>query len=486
MTPSILLLEQNNAVRASMAAQLRTAAFHVVQAADAGQGMDMFLHATPDLVLLDLAVQDHGKKKGMHVLRAMKAARPLVPVLVMSDQPHIAAAVEAVNAGAWDYVVKPIASMDVLINSLRNCLTQTRLQQRVHETQSHLYQLVENLPIIIFIINANLEFEFLNQSTQHILGYAPQDILHAPRSFLRCIVPEDRGKFLHALRSSFRLAAPPFRLDFRFIHKDGYHVFLQAQSIAGFKKEHHSTGRLEGMIMDVTRHSYLDSLLLQNEKLNLLTTMTEEVAHEIRNPLVSLGGYARKLRAAYPEAVETEIILQECTRLERLVQRIATYQEPLTVTWKYCSVFAAVALAMRLLSRRIGRKGIHCDVRIPDNCPTVWADQELVHRVFMTLIAQSVDLICDQGRLCIEAHHSHEAVHVEVAMTSVSRHIPAPNTLLLPFGEPENSGLALCYKLLKHIHGHLHIHQNGEQAHMSVVLPRHQPLDAGSNLSTTP
>lgn len=90
--------------------------------------------------------------------------------------------------------------------------------------------------------------------------------------------------------------------------------------------------------MDVTRHSYLDSLLLQNEKLNLLTTMTEEVAHEIRNPLVSLGGYARKLRAAYPEAVETEIILQECTRLERLVQRIATYQEPLTVTWKYCSV----------------------------------------------------------------------------------------------------------------------------------------------------
>lgn len=474
MTPSILLIEDDNTTRLSMTAWLHSAGFHVIQAADAAHGLDAFLHNTPDLVLLDLGLYGRGEGDGMDVLRRIKATRPAVPVIIVSARTHISDAIDAFKAGAWDYIVKPIVSTSVFINTLRNCLAQVQLQQRVHEIQDHLYQLIENLPVIIFIINANLEFEFLNQSTQPILGYAPQDILQSPRSFLRYIVAEDRGKFLHTLRSCFRLHSPPFCLDFRFIHKDGYQIFLQAQSITGFKDEEHFPDRLEGMITDVTRYSYLDNLLVQNEKLNLLSTMTEEVAHEIRNPLVSLGGCARKLRSVYPESTETEVILQECTRLERLVQRITAYQEPLTVTWEYCSVSAAVALALRLLSRRIGRKGLRCDVRNADLCPAVWADQELVHRIFMTLIAQAVEVACDQGRMYIEARHSHDAVYIDITIKSVCGHVPEHYAQLSPFGEKGNSSLSLCYKLLKHIHGHLHVQQNGELARMSVTLLKHQ------------
>ena len=57
-------------------------------------------------------------------------------------------------------VIKP----DIFINSLRNCLDQSRLRRHIQETQQHLYMLVQNLPVIIFIINRHLEFEFLSQT----------------------------------------------------------------------------------------------------------------------------------------------------------------------------------------------------------------------------------------------------------------------------------------------------------------------------------
>lgn len=474
MPQSILIIEDDAAARLSMVVWLRSAGFGVVQTEDAHGGLEAFLRDTPDLVLLDLGIAGPDGEDGMGLLRRMKAARPAVPVIIVSGRTHISDAIEAFKAGAWDYVAKPITSMDVFINGLHNCLAQARLQQRVHETQEHLYQLIQNLPVIIFSINANLEFEFLNQSTEAILGYPPHEILESPRPFLRCIVPEDRRKFLTTLRSSFRPGSPPFRLDFRFTHKDGYQVFLQAQSLAYPAQRHRPVDRLEGMIMDVTRHSYLDKLLLQNEKLNMLNTMTEEVAHEIRNPLVSLGGFARKLRATFPTAVETEVILQECTRLERLVQRITAYQEPLAVSRGRCSVPATVALGMRLLSRRIESRGIRHDIRIADSLPAVWGDQELLHRIFMTVIAQAVDVACNHGHIGIEAHHSHDLVHVSVTIRPVRTSLPAPNALLLPFGEAENPSLSLCYRLLEYIHGHLHVDQAGDQTRITVTLPKYR------------
>ena len=120
----------------------------------------------------------------------MKSMRGTVPVIVFSERTSVTDAVSAFKAGAWDYVTTPVANMDIFINSLRNCLDQSRLRRHIQETQQHLYMLVQNLPVIIFIINRHLEFEFLSQTTNQLLGYTHQEILHSPKSFLRRIPSE--------------------------------------------------------------------------------------------------------------------------------------------------------------------------------------------------------------------------------------------------------------------------------------------------------
>lgn len=476
MPQSILIIEDDDAVRASMATGLTDAGFAVLEASEASAAMGLFLHETPDLVLLDLGI---GGENGMVLLRNMKKVRPATPVIIVSGRTHISNAIEAFKAGAWDYVTKPIASLGVFINSLRNCLAQTRLQQRVQDTQEHLFRLVQNLPVIIFIINRNLEFEFLNQTTQQVLGYAPQEILESPRPFLRRVVPEDRKRFVGAIKKSLQPDAEGFRLEFRFRHKKGYTVALEAQSIVQPLAPGAAPDRVEGMIADVTRNSYLDKILLQNEKLNMLRTMTEEVAHEIRNPLVSLGGFARKLRTRFPEAAETEVILEECGRLERLVQRIGAYLEPIDVRLTSCSLPATLAFVMNLLGGRLERKGVTVVIDVDDGLPPVLGDPDFLHRIFIYLVSHGADIVEHSGVMRISAARTNGPVSVTLRMEPVRLLSRSRDSLIMPFEDDERN-LAMCYRLMERSGGHLHLEREGSAALMIASFPRHpRPDEAG-------
>lgn len=467
MSQSILIIEDDESLRASLATNLKDAGFVVHEASDAEQSMTLFMNLAPDVVLLDLGISGD---EGMGLLENMKLTRPSTPVIIVSGRTHISYAIDAFKAGAFDYVTKPIVSMDIFINGLRNCLTQSRLQRRVLDTQQHLIRLVRKLPVIIFIINRDLEFEFLNQATTHILGYSPLEILKSPKSFLRRIVREDRSQFLLALKNSLKPEPAEFNLEFRFLHKEGYPVSLMVQSIASPLPPGGVPDRIEGMIMDMTRNSYLDKLLLQNEKLSMLRTMTEEVAHEIRNPLVALGGFARKLRQRYPEAIETRVILEECNRLERLLQRINAYLEPINVNLTRCLLPPTVNFIMRLVSSRLEHKSIRCDIELKDDLPAVLADQEFLHRIFIYLIGHGADIVDQSGRMRITASQASDLIVVSLVMEPVCSPTSGHERLIMPF-EDDEMNLAMCLRLVERIGGHLHMEQADSVARLRMSLP---------------
>lgn len=107
---TLLLVEDDPALRAALAATLEVAGHHTVTAGTAAEGLRWFAHYRPDIVLLDLGLPD---RDGLSVIRDIRA-RGLTPIVVLSARDAEAMKVEALDLGADDYIQKPFGVDELL------------------------------------------------------------------------------------------------------------------------------------------------------------------------------------------------------------------------------------------------------------------------------------------------------------------------------------------------------------------------------------
>ncbi len=116
--PPVLLVEDTPSLQMVYEAVLRNAGQRVVSAATGGDGLRRFRETGAPVVLLDLVLPD---RDGLDVMAEMLAARPETRVLVITADGSINRAVEAMRAGAHDFLVKPFDETR-LVSSVRNAL----------------------------------------------------------------------------------------------------------------------------------------------------------------------------------------------------------------------------------------------------------------------------------------------------------------------------------------------------------------------------
>ncbi len=122
----LLLIDDDAAVRDSMAAYLQELGYCVEQAGDARRSLEMFEQDPPDTVLLDLKLPD---MNGLQVLKTLRQHPANVPVIVISGSGVTNDVVQALRYGASDYLIKPITDMEVLEHAVARSLEQNRLQR---------------------------------------------------------------------------------------------------------------------------------------------------------------------------------------------------------------------------------------------------------------------------------------------------------------------------------------------------------------------
>jgi DNA-binding NtrC family response regulator len=126
VNPRVLIVEDEAAIRLALSGLLRREGYDVEQA-DAGEAAIARLRADAfDLVLTDLALG--AGASGMDVLRAVKEFQPETPVVMITAHGSEKIAVEAMKAGASDYVPKPFDNDEIRL-VLRRALDRTRLER---------------------------------------------------------------------------------------------------------------------------------------------------------------------------------------------------------------------------------------------------------------------------------------------------------------------------------------------------------------------
>jgi len=108
---TLLVIEDDHAIRRGVCDALRFAGYEVLEAAEGSAGMAQALRAKFDLLLLDLVLPNYS---GFEILEALKQQLPGTPVIILSARGEEADRVKGLKLGADDYVVKPFSVRELL------------------------------------------------------------------------------------------------------------------------------------------------------------------------------------------------------------------------------------------------------------------------------------------------------------------------------------------------------------------------------------
>ncbi len=110
MTTTVLVIEDDTSLRRALRTSLKARGFEVLESPNAQEGLVLVADDRPDVVLLDLGLPDID---GIEALRRMRSFSD-VPVVVLTARDRQQDKIEALDAGADDYVTKPFDVEEVL------------------------------------------------------------------------------------------------------------------------------------------------------------------------------------------------------------------------------------------------------------------------------------------------------------------------------------------------------------------------------------
>ena len=131
MTSDVLIVEDEDDIRAMISGILEDEGYEVREAATSQQALNLVKTRKPNLVVLDVWLKG-SQMDGIELLDALKSRHGNLPVIVISGHGTVETAVSAIRKGAFDYIVKPFKAEKLIVTATR-ALENARLRQENEE-----------------------------------------------------------------------------------------------------------------------------------------------------------------------------------------------------------------------------------------------------------------------------------------------------------------------------------------------------------------
>jgi PAS domain S-box-containing protein len=292
-----------------------------------------------------------------------------------------------------------------------------RRTRTLKESEQTYRTLVEHVPLIVYLVMPDGTAMFLNRFVEQMIGIPPQELSGHREAWAQHIHPNDRTRVLAHFEECLSQGKECHQ-EYRMIHKDGHTVYAVDHAVP-VVDDQNGLIRMDGIVLDVTARKELQEKIVQAEELETLSQVSARLAHEIRNPLTSVGGLTRRLlktfKASDPRREKSELIVEEVKRLEKILKMMTAYIEPRSIQLRDCDLNEVVAKAVQKINAECRNQAFSVTLYPGENIQPIKLDFELFEKILTNLMKNAFYRMKKKGSIEVSTGKGDEYATVTLA-----------------------------------------------------------------------
>ena len=308
--------------------------------------------------------------------------------------------------------------------------------------------LVENMPIGLLAVDpAGLLIAF-NQTAEAILGRRAGDVLGRRAEE---ILPDGFREIFRRLTDERRI----IEREIDFTGAEGRTILLEVIATTLHEEDDTFVGSVI-LFRDMTEMRRLKQEVARSQRLASLGSLAAGVAHEIRNPLSSIKGFATYFRERYREDPDdrqtAETMISEVDRLNRVITQLLEFARPMTMKRVPTSIQTVIRHALRTVEGQAREKGVVIETDLPATIPEIPLDADRMSQVLLNLILNAIAATDAGGRIRVSlARNDDRTIRIVIADTGTGIRQEDLSRVFDPYFTTKPSGTGLGLPIVQKI-----------------------------------
>jgi two-component system, sporulation sensor kinase E len=340
-----------------------------------------------------------------------------------------------------------------------------------------LWSIIQSVSEAILVVDHEGHLLFLNEAARELLGISQRNPISKP--LLDQIADPQVFSLLERGLGNHETV-----LDQEVEARHPKHMILRANMVSYEIEEGQPDGTIV-IVRDITAEKYRQAEFFQSEKLESLVTLAAGVAHEIGNPLNSLGIHLqlmeRELRHVAKRSRERlmdtlDVAKTEVKRLDEIVRRFLGAIRPTPLDYKEVNVNLLVESVLDFMYFEISGHDVAIEKRYDSKVPPVLMDEDQIKQAFFNTIKNAIQAMPRGGVLRVSTELRDSRVEVKFSDNGIG--IPADrlNRVFDPFYTTKEGGsglgLMIVYRIVQDHAGSVKLtSKEGEGTTVAISLP---------------
>jgi two-component system sensor histidine kinase HydH len=334
--------------------------------------------------------------------------------------------------------------------------------------------IVDNMPIGLIVLDIDSDIASFNNTAETLLHISGENIIGKP---VEEKLPVQFIELINELKHNKRNIVKEIELDLEEHGKVYLDINLSALE--------DSSGILQGYIIlfrDLSEVQALKKEVERSTRLASIGRLAAGVAHEIRNPLSSIKGFATYFGERYKDIPEdkntAQIMVNEVERLNRVISQLLEFARPVNINRKPLDIKTVINHSVKIIERNAGEKDIRVRVDVPSGIPHINVDSDRINQVFINLFLNSIEAMGSGGELSVRVDYDSAAEMMKIKVSDTGKGI-APKDLgnvFDPYFTTKQSGtglgLAIVHRIIESHNGEIKVKSiPGKRTDVTITLP---------------